>query len=128
MGEFNDTVHRDDLSNEELIKYLKKKGLSFGSLKVLVEQALDNNPQTKSTQDRKKRDKKKNRFPPIQDCRTEHRKKQKKKRKDGKKSRKREDKAREKDEDREFMNAIEKILPKEKHDKVASYFTKGKTA
>merc|ERR1712019_288984 len=81
MGEFNDTVHRDDLSNEELIKYLKKKGLSFGSLKVLVEQALDNNPQTKSTQDRKKRDKKKNRFPPIQDCRTEHRKKHKKKKK-----------------------------------------------
>ena len=39
--EFKTFVHRDDLDNQELVQYLKKKGLSFGSLKSLVEQALE---------------------------------------------------------------------------------------
>jgi len=133
--EFKTFVHRDDFDNQELVSYLKKKGLSFGSLKSLVEQALDKgtgkSPKKKDTE--KRRHRRKGTFPPIEDARD--RKKTKKKRKDAKggkrkskKDKEREQKQREKDADTEFMNAIETILPKEKREKVASYFTKGKTA
>jgi len=123
--EFQTFVHRDDLSNEELVKYLKKKGLSFDALKCLVEQALEKQPDNEKPKDgteKTKKRRKKHRFPPIQDGKKKH---QKKKKKDSKRK-KRDAKIREKDEDKEFMNTIEKMLPKEKHDRVASYFTKGK--